>query len=327
MLKTLENRDAYVRAGVDVPIEHPIVVSFGGHLLRSTREMGELFLKSARLNARTAGAALTVLSHSRGVELLHITEATPVTVRDVGGAKEVTLWRWPEHSPISDEPCDLASLISGSTPTTTQNGPTVADLQERILSAAYTLFTHHAVHDVTREQVQEAASVTADELQTAFPSMDVLVEKCLERREREWTIGVVRAGIDARTDEPEERLLAIFDVFDEWFHRDDYEACTFVNVLLEMGKDHPLGRASVEHLAYIRSLIAGLAEDAGLRDPESFAYSWHILMKGAIVNAAEGDSAAALRARAMGGDLIARHRPAVPRAEADYHLDPRWALG
>ena len=32
---------------------------------------------------------------------------------------------------------------------------------------------------------------------------------------------------------PEERLLAIFDVFDDWFHRDDFEACSFINVLLE----------------------------------------------------------------------------------------------
>ena len=55
-------------------------------------------------------------------------------------------------------------------------------------------------------------------------------------------------------------MLAIFDLFDEWFHRDDFEGCSFINVLLEVGDvGHPVGRASAEHLANIRALIATLA--------------------------------------------------------------------
>ncbi|NEN05828.1 TetR/AcrR family transcriptional regulator [Diaminobutyricibacter tongyongensis] len=197
---------------------------------------------------------------------------------------------------------------------------------ERILSAAYELFTRHSVHELTLAHVQEAADVTEAELAQEFGSVDALAEECLKRRERDWTIGIVRAGARARAEHPEGRLLAIFDVFDEWFHRDDYEACTFINVLLEMGRDHSLGRASMEHLAYIRSLVADLAREAGLRDPEEFAFSWHILMKGAIINAVEGDDKAALRAQAMGRDLIRRHR-AVSTDTGSYQLDPRWALG
>jgi hypothetical protein len=48
--------------------------------------------------------------------------------------------------------------------------------------------------------------------------------------------------------------------------------------------------------------------EAGLRDPEEFARSWHILMKGAIVQAAEGDRGAAKRAQEMARALIERHR-------------------
>ncbi len=51
-----------------------------------------------------------------------------------------------------------------------------------------------------------------------------------------------------------------------------------------------------------------LAEEAGLRDPESFALSWHILMKGAIVQAAEGDRKAAQRAKALAALLLEQHR-------------------
>jgi hypothetical protein len=81
-----------------------------------------------------------------------------------------------------------------------------------------------------------------------------------------------------------------------------------VNVLLEMGPEHPAGRASVRYLRQIRGFVRGLAEDAGLRDPESFARSWYILMKGSIVLASEGDQDAALRAKTMARSLIDQYR-------------------
>jgi hypothetical protein len=51
-----------------------------------------------------------------------------------------------------------------------------------------------------------------------------------------------------------------------------------------------------------------MAEEADLRDPQAFARSWHILMQGSIVCAAEGDVETAKRAQAMGRMLIAQHR-------------------
>ena len=92
-----------------------------------------------------------------------------------------------------------------------------------------------------------------------------------------------------RGSNPEERLLAIFDVLDEWFHRDDFEAGSFIKVLLELGPNHPAGDASVRHLEQIRMIVRRLAGEAGLCDTDSFARSWHILMEGSIVIAAEGD--------------------------------------
>jgi hypothetical protein len=106
----------------------------------------------------------------------------------------------------------------------------------------------------------------------------------------------------------EEQLLAIFDLFGEWFRRKDFEGCSFINVLLEMSSDHPAGRASVRHLENIRGVVAELAAEADLRDPGEFARSWHILMKGSIVQAAEGDVDAARRAQALARLLIAEHR-------------------
>jgi AcrR family transcriptional regulator len=201
------------------------------------------------------------------------------------------------------------------------------EVRDRILSSAYPLFTTRGIRDVSVEEIQRAAGVTPDEFKGEFESRDTLAAECLERREREWTLGVVEAGARARGTTPEERLLAIFDVFDEWFRRDDYEACTFINVLLEMGREHPLGRASAEYLVHIRNVVGTLAAEAELQNPDEFAMSWHILMKGSIINAVEGDQQAALRAKEMARELIARHRPVqpdAPQAPLSGSVAGRW---
>ncbi len=180
--------------------------------------------------------------------------------------------------------------------------------RERILETAYELFSRRSVRDVGVDEVIETAGVAKATLYRHFGSKDELVIAFLEQREERWTLGWVEAEARRRGSTPEEQLLAIFDAFDEWFQRDDFEACSFINVLLEMGSRHPTGRACVQHLENIRSVVAGLAGEAGLRDPETFARSWHILMKGSIVSAAEGDRDAAKRAQAMARLLIDQHR-------------------
>jgi AcrR family transcriptional regulator len=189
-----------------------------------------------------------------------------------------------------------------------------ASARDRILESAYNLFSHRGVRAVGVDEVIERAGVAKATLYRHFPSKDDLVVAFLQLREQRWTLGWVEKEARRRGSTPEGRLLAIFDAFDEWFQREDFEACSFVNVLLEMGSDHPSGEASMRHLKNIRGVVARLAEEAGLRDPESFARSWHILMKGSIVSAAEGDLQAAQRAKPMARALIERHRQPLTAA-------------
>ena len=190
----------------------------------------------------------------------------------------------------------------------TREGKHEPEARERILDSSYELFSQRGVQAVGVDEVIETAGVAKATLYRHFPSKDDLVIAFLEQREERWTRELVEAGAKSRGSTPEEQLLAIFDVFDEWFRREDFEACSFINVLLEMGPDHPAGTASVRHLENIRSIVRGLAEEAGLRDPASFARSWHILMKGSIVSAAEGDAEAAHRAQSMARLLIDEYR-------------------
>jgi AcrR family transcriptional regulator len=185
---------------------------------------------------------------------------------------------------------------------------TAPTAREQIMESAYELFSHRGIRDVGVDEVIGRAGVAKATLYRHFPSKDDLILAFMELREQRWTREWVEAEARRRGTTPEEQLLAIFDAFDEWFRRDDFEGCSFINVLLEMGTEPNVSRAAVDHLANIRSFVYRLGEEAGLSDPGSFAQSWHILMKGAIVAAAEGDVDAARRAKSMARSLLDRHR-------------------
>lgn len=180
--------------------------------------------------------------------------------------------------------------------------------QERILETSYELFSRRGVRAVGIDQIIELSGVAKATFYRHFPSKDDLVTAFLQRREKLWTRDWVEGEARRRGRSPESRLLAIFDLFDEWFRRKDFEGCSFINVLLEMGLDHPAGRASVKHLENIRDIVRTLAEEANIKDPRSFSHSWHILMKGSIVAAGEGDIDAARRAKELGRLLIGKHQ-------------------
>jgi AcrR family transcriptional regulator len=193
---------------------------------------------------------------------------------------------------------------------TSDIAPAAPSARERILKAAYDLFSRRGIHAVGIDEVIDRASVAKATLYRHFATKNDLVLAVLQRREEIWTHGLIEAQSEQRGTTPEEQLLAIFDVMHDWFQlRDGYEGCSFINVLLELGADHPAGQASIAHIDHVRDIVRRRALAAGLTDVEDFASSWHILMKGAIVLAAVGDLDAAQRAQKMALTLIEQHRP------------------
>ncbi|HET9256695.1 MAG TPA: TetR/AcrR family transcriptional regulator [Pseudonocardiaceae bacterium] len=188
------------------------------------------------------------------------------------------------------------------------NGTDAETGRERVMRAAYDLFSRHGTRTVGVDAVIGEAGVAKMTLYRNFASKDDLILAFLERREVLWTHGWVRAESQRRAETPAQRLLAIFELFGEWFARPDFEGCSFVTTLLEVAdRDNPVRQASVAHLANIRRYLCELAEQAGISDPGSFARQWHILMKGSIIAAAEGDTHAAARARELGILLLKEH--------------------
>jgi AcrR family transcriptional regulator len=185
----------------------------------------------------------------------------------------------------------------------------------RILDSAYELFSQNGIQAVGIDALISHSGVARQTLYRHFASKQDLVLAFLERREHDWTRRWLEEEVRSRAIDPKDRLLAIFDVFDEWFGRADFEGCSFINVMLEHPEPtDPVHRASVSYLAGIRGILEGLAREAGIADARNFAREWHILMKGSIVAAGEGDREAARRAQRIGALLLedATPRSSVP---------------
>ena len=83
-----------------------------------------------------------------------------------------------------------------------------------------------------------------------------------------------------------ERLLATFDVLQEWYASPEFRGCPFINAVLEIADaSHPAHQVSVEVREAIRTHIRELAFDAGVGNPEAFSQQYLLLIGGASLMA------------------------------------------
>ncbi|MBT2567013.1 TetR/AcrR family transcriptional regulator [Arthrobacter sp. ISL-85] len=182
-----------------------------------------------------------------------------------------------------------------------------AGARDRILAAAYELFAQRGIRDVGIAELISRAEVAKATFYAHFASKDELVLAFLEHCHQDLTVEAIIAECRRSSNDPTSQLLIIFDVLDGWFRQDGFQACAFVSTMLEMGPAHPLGQASISYLAQVRAFMQALAEEAGLSQPDVFARSCHILTKGSIISAVEGDKEAAVLAKRMAVSLIRDH--------------------
>src|SRR5215471_12281117 len=100
---------------------------------------------------------------------------------------------------------------------------TTRSARDRILDTAYDLFSRHGVRAVGVDTIIAESGVAKMTLYRHFASKDELVLAFMDAREQRWTRDWVEAESARRSSTPAEQLLAVFDLFDEWFRRDDFE--------------------------------------------------------------------------------------------------------
>jgi AcrR family transcriptional regulator len=176
--------------------------------------------------------------------------------------------------------------------------------RERILQAAYRIFSRRGIRDVGVDELIEASGVARATFNRHIRSKDEVALAYLGQWYTERRAAIEAALACHGPGDP----AAVLAVFDDWFRQGAAQVSSFPHVMLEMGTGHPLGQASMAYMEKTRQEVAALAAAAGLRDPAGFAWSIHILLQGAIVAAAEGERQAAERAKTMAALLIGHHQ-------------------
>jgi AcrR family transcriptional regulator len=186
------------------------------------------------------------------------------------------------------------------------NRSRLASARERIDRTAYELFSQQGIRAVGVDTIVARSGVAKQTLYRHYPSKEELALAFLRRREELWTRTWLQREVERRGRKPAEKLLAVFDVFDNWFHRFDFEGCSFIKALLEHGeREHPVRIAAEAHIETIRAYLRHLVQDAGFSDADGFARQWQMIMIGSIIAAYAGDKNAARRGKQIGRFLLA----------------------
>jgi AcrR family transcriptional regulator len=198
-----------------------------------------------------------------------------------------------------------ASRIQNIPPRPAADEPSL-DARERILRTAYELFRMHSTNTVGVDRIVMEAGVAKTTLYRHFRSKDDLIVAVMERHQELWTRGWFFREVQERAATPEGRLLATFDVLEEWFREDNFPGCLFINCLIETHDElSGVRAASVRGIEEVYALLRQLATEAGAADPSALAHRLQIMLRGSFVAASQGEMDAIREAKEVGRLILA----------------------
>jgi AcrR family transcriptional regulator len=159
-----------------------------------------------------------------------------------------------------------------------------SNLQEKILAAASELFYSQGIRATGVDAIVKAANTTKMSLYKYFASKDELVIAFLRKRDEDFRAWFV-AQVDSKADTPKAKLLAIFEVIEEWLAIPEFRGCAFINAAAEFPLEgNPVHQVSADFYDSFRSYISELAKQCGAKSPENLALQLSLLIEGAIVS-------------------------------------------
>lgn len=181
------------------------------------------------------------------------------------------------------------------------------NLREHILQTASELFYRQGIKSTGIDAIVKATGTAKMSLYKYFPSKDDLVLAHL-RSSGDFIQAHLLEGIEARASLPKQKLLAVFEVYEEMLANPSFRGCPFINASAEFAEEAgPVQQASAEFYASFCGLLADLARQAGMADAEELSRQLAMLIAGAIVREQMQRQSGAMRtARAVAEILIER---------------------
>ena len=157
--------------------------------------------------------------------------------------------------------------------------------RDQLIQTALELFAKNGIHATGVDSIVEQSGVTKKTLYAHFHSKEELVMAALRHYD-----GLARNEFIRRVENggktPRARLLAVFDVAQQWFNQNNFYGCLFINTIGEYsGNDTPIRQICKEYKKLVKGYIHSLCEQAGAKDPQGLAEELALLLEGATVTA------------------------------------------
>ncbi|QQE12187.1 TetR family transcriptional regulator [Planctomycetota bacterium] len=157
--------------------------------------------------------------------------------------------------------------------------------REHLVDTALGLFQESGFHSTGIDRILNEAGVSKKTMYQHFHSKEELIYAALRKYDstfRNYYMNMIEKS--GRT--PRERLMAMFDITDEWMHSDRFYGCIFINAMGEYAQeDQTIRNICKDFKHMLWRYIYKLSKEAGADNPNGLANELHLLIEGAIVTA------------------------------------------
>ncbi len=156
----------------------------------------------------------------------------------------------------------------------------------RLIEATLALCCRKGISATSVDEIIAMSGVARMTLYNRYGSKEALIHAALTHEASVWRAWFFKR-LAQTPGTAHEKLLSLFDIFEEWFRREDYLGCALMNAALESrNTDEKLAAIIRDHKNYVMEQLRALIAAVDVDDVEPLAQQFDLLMDGAIVKAA-----------------------------------------
>ncbi|KIO49163.1 TetR/AcrR family transcriptional regulator [Nitrosospira sp. NpAV] len=178
--------------------------------------------------------------------------------------------------------------------------------EEKLLLAARRLFCRAGIHATGITRILEEAGVARGSLYMHYGSKENLLKAVLDTEANMW-FHWFDQDLPALKCSSQERILALFDLLEKWFAKEDFFGCIFVNAVAEHEKDSGWVRDMAgTYRDQIIDRLKALVVESGARDPDVVIQKLGLIIEGAIITAMVTQSSQAAHIARLAAEDVLR---------------------
>ena len=177
-------------------------------------------------------------------------------------------------------------------------------MRERILDVASDLFSSHGINATSVDTIVAKADIAKVTLYKYFKSKEQLILEYL--REYDDRLWKKLTEVTAQQGDAASKLTALVEAMLDWIGDPEFKGFAFINASVEFPQtDNPVHQSSLEFAQTLRSTLASLAREIGIKNADTLAVQLALVVEGtAITERTQRGTGAVEHAKALAKVLI-----------------------